>query len=157
MLKGFLKAAGGGEVNMVNAPDKAATLGLKVTESRMSVPGDFTELIEVSSGRPGESSSVAGTFFGATPRIVRINDRHVEARPSGVLLLLENRDRPGIVGLVGSMLGAKGVNIAGMSLSRNEAGGQALTVLNLDTPPDAGLVKELLALEAIESATVIQL
>jgi len=157
VLKGFLKAAVGGEVNMVNAPDKAATLGLKVAESRMSVPGDFTELIEVSAGHQGESISLAGTFFGATPRIVRINDRYVEARPSGVLLLLENRDRPGIVGLVGTMLGVHRVNIAGMSLSRNEAGGRALTVLNLDTPPDADLIKKLLALEDIESAHVIQL
>lgn len=101
--------------------------------------------------------SVAGTFFGATARIVRINGRPVEARPSGVLLLLENRDRPGIVGLVGTMLGAHHVNIAGMSLSRNEAGGKALTILNLDTAPDSGLIEKLLALEAIESACVIQL
>ncbi len=157
VLKGFLEAAGGGEVNQVNAPALATTLGVKVTESRISVPGDFTELIEVSAGCAGDSVSLAGTFFGSTPRIVRFNDRYVEARPSGVLLLLENRDRPGIVGTVGTMMGAHGVNIAGMSLSRNEAGGTALTVLNLDTAPDAAFLKELLALDDIESARVIQL
>ncbi len=157
VLKGFLKAAVGGEVNMVNAPDKAATLGVKVTESRVAASGDYTELMEVSAGSDGESVSVAGTFFGPTPRIVRINDRYVEARPSGVLLLLENRDRPGTVGMVGTRLGAHNINIAGMSLSRNEAGGRALTVLNLDTAPEEALIKELLALGNIESARVIQL
>ena len=88
VLKGFLEAAGGGEVNQVNAPALAATLGVKVTESRVSAPGDFTELIEVSAGCDGDSVSLAGTFFGSTPRIVRFNDRYVEARPAGCFCCL---------------------------------------------------------------------
>jgi len=157
VLKGFLLAAGGKEVNQVNAPALAENLGLKVTESRISAPGDFTELIELSAGCDGESVSVAGTYFGTTPRIVKINNRHVEARPEGVLLLLENRDRPGIVGMLGSVLGANKVNIAGMSLSRNEVGGEAITVLNLDTAPSRAVLDQLLAEGDIRSANVIQL
>jgi len=157
VLKGFLLAVGGREVNQVNAPALAANLGIKVTESRVSAPGDFTELIELSAGCDGDAVSVAGTFFGAKARVVKINNRHVEARPEGVLLLLENRDRPGIVGLVGSVLSNSKVNIAGMSLSRNEVGGVAITVLNLDTPPDEEVLKNLLAEEDIHSARVIQL
>jgi D-3-phosphoglycerate dehydrogenase len=157
VLKGYLLASSGHEVNAVNAPALAANLGLKVTESRVSVPGDFTELIDLSAGCDGEAVSVAGTYFGTTPRVVKINNRHVEARPDGVLLLLENRDRPGIVGMLGTVLGANNVNIAGMSLSRNEAGGEALTVLNLDTPPSEALLKKLLDEQDIHSATVIQL
>lgn len=157
VVKGFLETVGGAEVNQVNAPILAETLGLKVTESRVSVPGDFTELIELSAGCDDTSHSVAGTFFGTTPRIVKINERHVEAKPSGVVLLLENRDRPGIVGLVGTMIGSHKVNIAGMALSRNEVGGSALTVLNLDTAPGLELMKELLAVEDIYSAHVIEL
>ena len=152
-----LQKISGSEVNAVNAPALAETLGLEVTESRRSVPGEFTELIEVSAGCEGDAISVAGTFFGTTPRIVKINGRHVEAKPEGVLFLLENKDRPGIVGYVGSMMGKHGVNIAGMSLSRNEAGGQALTVLNLDSVPGPGLVKELLAESDIKTAEVVQL
>ncbi|MGA3170318.1 MAG: phosphoglycerate dehydrogenase [Chthoniobacteraceae bacterium] len=159
VLKGYLLAACGREVNQVNAPALAANLGIKVTESRVSAPGDFTDLIELSAGCDGESVSVAGTFFGTTPRLVKINNRHVEARPEGVLLLLENRDRPGIVGLLGSVLGANKVNIAGMSLSRNEAGGEAITVLNLDTPPSNEVLDKLkqMAEGDIRSAHVIQL
>ena len=157
VLKGYLFAAAGKEVNQVNAPALAAGLGINVTESRLSAPGDFTELIELSAGCGGEAVSVAGTYFGSTARVVKINNRHVEARPEGVLLILENRDRPGIVGMLGSVLGGSGVNIAGMSLSRNEAGGEAITVLNLDTPPKAEVIAKLLSESDIRSATVIQL
>ena len=157
VLKGYLFLSSGAEVNQVNAPALAANLGLKVTESRVSAPGDFTDLIELSAGCDGDAVSVAGTFFGTTPRIVKINNRHVEARPEGILLLLENRDRPGIVGMLGTVLGANTVNIAGMSLSRNEIGGEAITVLNLDTPPTEALLEKLLAEEDIHSAHVIQL
>jgi D-3-phosphoglycerate dehydrogenase / 2-oxoglutarate reductase len=157
VLKGFLENAGGSEVNQVNAPALAENLGLKVTESRVSSPGDFTELIEISAGCGSDAVSLAGTFFGSTPRIVKINDRHVEAKPAGILLLLENHDRPGIVGMVGSMMGTHNVNIAGMSLSRNEIGGKALTILNLDTAPGEEVIRDLLANKDIYSAHVIQL
>ena len=105
----------------------------------------------------GKSVSVAGAFFGATPRIVSINSRPVEARPHGVILVLENTDRPGIVGRIGTLLGDHGVNIATMSLSRNEAGGTALTVLNLDTAPNDDLLGKIRGSEDIRSAQVIQL
>ncbi len=119
VLKGFLQIAGGSEINEVNAPVFAETLG--------------------------------------TPRIVSINSRPVEARPHGVVLVLENTDRPGMVGRIGTLLGDHGVNIATMSLSRNQAGGTALTVLNLDTAPSEELLSEVRASEDIDSAQVIQL
>jgi D-3-phosphoglycerate dehydrogenase len=73
------------------------------------------------------------------------------------VLVLENTDRPGIVGRIGSLLGDHGVNIATMSLSRNQAGGTALTVLNLDTAPDETLLEKIRGSEDIKSAQVIKL
>jgi D-3-phosphoglycerate dehydrogenase len=157
VLKGFLQIAGGNEVNEVNAPAFAETLGLKVSESRLSAPGDYTDMLELSAIAEGKTVSVGGAFFGATPRIVSINSRPVEARPHGVLLVLENTDRPGMVGRIGTLLGDHGVNIATMSLSRNQAGGTALTVLNLDTALSEELLREVRASEDIHSAQVIQL
>ena len=157
VLKGFLQIAGGTEVNEVNAPAFAETLGLKVTESRLSAPGDYTDMLELSAIAEGKTVSVGGAFFGATPRIVSINSRPVEARPHGIVLVLENTDRPGMVGRIGTLLGDHGVNIATMSLSRNQAGGTALTVLNLDTPLSEELLSEVRASEDIHSAQVIQL
>ena len=92
-----------------------------------------------------------------TPRIVSVNSRPVEARPSGVVLVLENTDRPGMVGRIGTLLGNRGVNIATMSLSRNQAGGTALTVLNLDSAPDEDLLDEIRASEDIRNAQIIEL
>ena len=157
IMKGFLQMAGGADVNEVNAPAFAESLGLKVTESRLSALGDYTDLLELSAFAEGKTVSVGGAFFGATPRIVSINSRPVEARPHGVVLVLENTDRPGMVGRIGNLLGDHGVNIATMSLSRNQAGGTALTALNLDTAPDEALLAEIRASEDVHSAQVIEL
>src|SRR3989442_6946812 len=157
VLKGFLQVAGGSEVNEVNAPAFAETLGLKVSESRLSVPGDYTDILELSAMGEGKTVSVGGAFFGATPRIISINKRPVEAPPHGVVLVLENTHRPGMVGRIGTLLGDHGVNIATMSLSRNQAGGTALTVLNLDTAPSEELLAEIRASDDIHSAQVIEL
>ena len=157
VLKGFLQKAGGIDVNEVNALAYAESLGLKINETRLSAAGDYTDLLELSVATGGESVSVAGAFFGATPRIVSVNSRPVEARPHGVVLILENTDRPGIVGRIGTLLGDHGVNIATMSLSRNQAGGTALTVLNLDTIPDEALLAKIRESEDIRSAQVIEL
>ena len=74
-----------------------------------------------------------------------------------MVLVLENTDRPGMVGRIGTLLGEHGVNIATMSLSRNQEGGTALTVLNLDTTPTPELMAAIGASEDIHSAQVIQL
>ncbi len=157
VLKAFLQNAGGTDVNEVNAPAFAESLGLRVTETRLSALGDYTDLLELSATAEGKTVSVGGAFFGATPRIVSVNSRPVEARPHGVILVLENTDRPGIVGRIGTLLGEHNVNIATMSLSRNQAGGTALTVLNLDNAPDEKLLQEIRASGDIHSAQVIQL
>ncbi len=73
------------------------------------------------------------------------------------MLVLENTDRPGMVGRIGTLLGDHGVNIATMSLSRNQAGGTALTVLNLDTMMDDEILERIRASDDIKSAQIIQL
>lgn len=159
ILTGFLKHVGGEEVNSVNCRSMADSLGLDVQEIRSSEQTDFNEWLHVAVTSGDQRISVGGTFFGAKndPRIVRVNSRPVEVTPSGVVLLLENNDVPGIVGKVGTVLGARGVNIASMSLSRNEVGGRALTLLNLDSTPSEDTLQELLTNPAIESAKVINL
>lgn len=157
VLTGFLQHAGGTGVNQVNAPTLANSLGLKVSESRHSDSGEFSEWIEVRATSGEETVSARGTFFGSKPRLVMVNHRFVEAAPEGVILMLENRDRPGIVGHVGSILGEHNVNIASMSLGRLEAGGHVLTLLNLDTTPGKDLMQRLLADHDIFSVKLILL
>ena len=128
-----------------------------MVESRVSDSGEFTDLVSVTAEDSGQSATVAGTFFGQKPRVVLINGRYIEAQPEGVLLLLENKDRPGIVGHIGTLLGKHQVNIASMSLGRDTAGGTALTVLNLDSAPDDKVMAELLGDKDIVSARILKL
>jgi D-3-phosphoglycerate dehydrogenase / 2-oxoglutarate reductase len=159
ILTGFLKHTGGEEVNSVNVRSVAAARGIAVEEIKSTEQTDFNEWLHVAVWSGNTHVSIGGTFFGARnePRIVRVNSNPVEATPSGVILLLENHDVPGIVGRIGTILGAHNVNIASMSLSRNEVGGRALTLLNLDSAPGGELLSKLLESGDIFSARVIQL
>ncbi len=145
ILKGFLERISGREVNPVNAITLASKLGFKVEEIRTASLTDYTELVQLTASSEKEASSIAGAFFGTmnNPRIVRINEYLVEAVPEGVILLMANQDRPGIVGWIGNILGKHQINIAGMSLSREKAGGKALTVINLDSIPDEKVLSEI--------------
>ncbi|MCG3150501.1 MAG: D-3-phosphoglycerate dehydrogenase [Verrucomicrobiae bacterium] len=141
ILIGLLSKAQGAEINYVNAPVVAGNLGLRVEEIKTAESEDYTELITVRA----DGHSVAGTFYGSlnNPRIVRINDMPVEAIPTGVVFLMTNTDRPGIVGWIGTIMGKHGINIAGMSLGRDKLGGKALTVLNLDSAPTEAVLAEI--------------
>jgi D-3-phosphoglycerate dehydrogenase len=103
--------------------------------------------------------SAGGTFFGSpnNPRIVRLFSQAVEIPVSGTLLLLNNKDRPGIVGYLGTLLSKHNVNIASMSLGRDTAGGRALTVLSLDSEPPLAVLDELKKDADISNVKVITL
>ena len=73
------------------------------------------------------------------------------------MLLVKNADRPGIVGLLGTVLGKHGINIANMSLSRKTVGGYALTVLSLDSVPPAELLAEIQKDPDISNVRVVKL
>ena len=103
--------------------------------------------------------SAGGTFFGSpnNPRIVRVLSQPVELNLEGIFLLLNNKDKPGIVGYLGTLLGKHGVNIASLSLSRDSAGGQALSVFQLDTVPPQGMLDEIGRDADISNIRVIKL
>jgi D-3-phosphoglycerate dehydrogenase len=145
VLKGFLEMAGGKEVNQVNVHTLATSLGLEVQEVKSSEETDFNEWLHVAVFSDGQKISAAGSIFGAKslPRIVRLNSQPVEIVPEGVLFLMNNKDRPGMVGYIGTLMGRHNINIASMSLNRDTAGGKALTVLNLDSVPPAVLLAEI--------------
>lgn len=159
VLNGFLQNAAGSEVNTVNVRAMAESLGLLVEERKSNEETDFAEWLHVAAVSGEERRSVGGTFFSsrAHPRVVRINSQPVEIIPEGVLLLLRNTDRPGMVGHIGSMLGQAGVNIGSMSLHRDQEGGKALTVLNLDSVPPEAVLQQMADDEAISDIHVIEL
>lgn len=145
VLLGFLASAAGKDVNVVNVRTLASGLGLRIEEVKSNEETDFHEWLHVAAYSGDERVSAGGTFFSSrhSPRIVRLFSQPVEIVPEGVLLLLNNKDRPGMVGHIGSLMGRHNVNIASMSLHRDCAGGMALTVLNLDSMPPQALIEDL--------------
>jgi D-3-phosphoglycerate dehydrogenase len=157
ILKGLLFECSEVAVNEVNAPRTAQNLGIKVLETRTSEGGEYTDLISIEATRGDSHYEVAATIYGVHPRIVRLNGHNLEASPEGILLLVENQDRPGMIGWIGTLLAKHKINIASMSLSRGETGGKALSVLNLDSTPSAELIKEIEAEAGILSVRVVKL
>ncbi|HLP00664.1 MAG TPA: phosphoglycerate dehydrogenase [Opitutaceae bacterium] len=157
--RGFLRRISGEEVNYVNAPMLLQRLGVNVEVVKSNSECDYTDLIVVeATGADGSVNSARGTLIGKTqqPRIVGINGREVEVPAEGKLLVLENVDQPGMVGLVGTLLGKDGVNIADMSLSRLTPGGTAYMVVLVDNEPSEAARKEIKGNPAIKLAKFVQ-
>ncbi|HUA38460.1 MAG TPA: phosphoglycerate dehydrogenase [Candidatus Sulfopaludibacter sp.] len=160
VLQGFLASSAIKDVNNVNVRAAAASIGITVEEKKSDEPVTFNEWLHVQIFNNGQKLiSAGGTFFGSpnNPRIVRLYSTPVEIPISGTLLLLNNKDRPGIVGYLGTLLGKHKVNIANMSLTRDTAGGLALTVLNLDSAPPPAVLEELQKDADISNVKVIKL
>jgi D-3-phosphoglycerate dehydrogenase len=133
VLKGLLQYQTE-EVNLVNARMVAEERGIKVVEATAARSEDYASLVRVVAVTEAGESSVSGTVFGTTPRIVKINLFPIDAELTGGMLMLENLDVPGVVGRVGTFLGEKGINIAGFNLGRKEPGGTAVSLINVDNP-----------------------
>ncbi len=159
ILRGLLEPSVGQDLNSVNVRAIARNRGLVVEEKRSDEPVTFNEWLHVAVYSGSEKTSAGGTFFGSpdNPRIVRLFSTATEIPISGVLLLIRNKDRPGIVGHLGTLLGRHQVNIASMTLSRDHAGGQALTVLNLDSIPSEAALAEMRADPDITYIRVVRL
>ncbi|AUX10625.1 D-3-phosphoglycerate dehydrogenase/2-oxoglutarate reductase [Halalkaliarchaeum desulfuricum] len=146
------------QVNAVSAPRLADERGIDVTESKRRKADDFRSLVTVTVGNGETSISVCGTLFADDdPRIVRIDGFRVDAIPYGHMLVVRNRDEPGVLGLIGTALGDAGVNIAGMFNARQTHGGEAITVYNLDHPIPESVHEELLADDRITEVNEIVL
>ncbi|MGB0579824.1 MAG: phosphoglycerate dehydrogenase [Limisphaerales bacterium] len=159
VLKSFLEHAGGKDANQVNVLALAESLGLEVDSVVSSEDTDYAEWIHVAVHSDDGKVSAGGTVIGKNhqPRIVRLNGMPVEIEPAGVVFLLTNKDRAGIVGEIGTLMGKHELNIANMTLARDCAGGEALTVLHLDSVPSDDAIAEVTQTTGITSAKVVNL
>lgn len=157
-LRGLLAVILEENVTDVSAPALARQRGLRITESRTPASENFASLLEAELRTDRGIWRVAGTlFYRKEPRIVRIDDFALEAVPSGWMLVSSNADVPGVIGRIGTLFGAHGINIAGIQLGRERPGGRAVAVLNLDTPVPDAVLAELRAFPDILSAKLIKL
>jgi D-3-phosphoglycerate dehydrogenase len=157
-LKGLLTPVMESAVNYVNAPVIAKERGVQMVESKGERAGDFTSSITVKARNGKESLEIEGAIFGSKhPRIVRVNDFYLEAVPEGYILVLQNKDVPGVVGIIGTILGKNDINIAGMELGRSEKGGNAISFTHVDEAVNKKALDELRALPQVVSATLVKL
>jgi len=149
-LKGFLQSKLSDPVNVVNAQILAREAGIRVLEVRAAEPQDFTALITATlRGRDGERSAAGALFGKREPRLVRLDEFHLDALPKGDMLIVSNDDRPGMVGRIGSAIGAASVNIAYLSLGRDRSGGRAIAVFNLDSSVPDDLLRDIAAIGGV--------
>ncbi len=132
-LKGLLETVQKERVNYVNAPLLAAGRGMRVTESRNKDATGYPNLLRCRVvGAKGEAV-YAGTVFGRDEqKIVEVMGNKVDVTPTPYMLIVENRDVPGMIGKVGTILGECQVNIASMQVGRQHVGSQAMMILNVD-------------------------
>ncbi len=128
-------------VNMVNASIVAEERGIKVSVSSSRRARDFTSMMRVRAVTTDHESEVAGALFGNNQgRIVRINGFNLEAIPRGHMLIIFNRDVPGVLGRIATFIGENGINISRLYLGRKKIGETALAIIQIDqSMPDAAL------------------
>ncbi|MGE4652618.1 MAG: phosphoglycerate dehydrogenase [Myxococcota bacterium] len=156
VLKGLLEPVSE-QVNMVNAPVVAQEHGIRVIESKASGSADFASTITTRVKGRSDRMIVGAIFQDHQPRIVRIDDFMLEAIPEGPTLLILNRDQPGVVGTVGTILGDAGLNISRMQLALQLSRGEAAMLVNLTSVPPAEVLGSLRELPNVISAELLEL
>jgi D-3-phosphoglycerate dehydrogenase len=156
-IKGLLSPIMEETVNFVNALNLAKERGIKFEEIKSSEGTDYVSSVAVKLKSDKSSLFLEGTLFANQyPRIVRVDDFYMEIIPSEFMAFVANRDKPGVIGKIGTILGKRSINIAEMSFGRKEKGGDALTILSVDSPLTEDVIEEILADEKIISLKFIK-
>ncbi len=123
------------DVNYVNAPFLIKQRGISITETKSEMEADFANSIAITVVTDKGETVIEGTAFGKKDiRIVRIDQLHINVRPTGYILLIYNSDQPGMIGVMGTILGEHGINIADMTVGRSRLWELAVTLINVDSP-----------------------
>lgn len=158
ILKGLLTPILQETVNYINAKSLSKERGINVFESKVEKEEDFTNLISLELVVEGKKHKVAGTLFtNNEPRIVNVDSLYVETIPQGHMLFLENWDKPGVIGNLGTLLGKNKINIAGMTFGRDKPGGKAVSALNIDNAVSEKVLSQIKKLDNILSVKLVKL
>ncbi|MEY4972355.1 MAG: hypothetical protein RL399_312 [Actinomycetota bacterium] len=160
-LKGALQATGSEDVTYVNAPGLAAERGVTSSVSTSADSPEYRSMISLHAAlASGHQIKVDGTLMGIkkTEKIIAIDGFDLDLPPTENLLFLRYTDKPGVVGAVGNTLGAAKINIAGMQVSREAAGGKALMALTVDSPVSDSVtetIKKEIAADLVRSVSLV--
>ena len=145
-------------VNIVNAELLARERGIEIVEQTNPKKGDFSTLIKADVITDKKTYTAAGTLFGNQYlRLVQVGPYHLDSFMDGIMVIFTHHDVPGLIGFIGTIFGKHRVNIAQMTVGRQQPGGEAIAVLNLDGHPPEEAINEVLAHPQISSLSVVKL
>jgi D-3-phosphoglycerate dehydrogenase len=157
-LKGMLTPHLAQSVNFVNAEQIAQQRGIDIAATMHPMPVDYTNLVTFRVSSATDETCVSATLFSEkNQRIVSVNNFRVEFKPEGTLLYIINKDVPGVVGKVGTILGDREINIAEYNLARETSGGKALAIVTIDSVLDADTMNALRFFQAIDEVKQVRL
>jgi len=144
LAKGILTPILEEGVNTINALNMMKERGINIKEIISSEEGEYVNAIALDIATEKEPFSLLGTLSSnKQPRIVKINNVYVEASPFGHMLFINNNDKPGIVGAIGTILASANINIAGITLGRENQQGVAVSVVNVDSEIPESVIEKL--------------
>jgi D-3-phosphoglycerate dehydrogenase len=158
-VKGLLARASDEGVNFVNAEYLAEQRGITVTETKKSETRDYVSLLVLRAKTPHGPIDIGATLLGMNdqPRIVTALGYELDMVPAKRMAFFTYKDRPGVIGKVGTIMGEAQINIGTMDVGRGEAGGTALMVLSLDTPMPQEVLDRIAADLEVEDAWYVEL
>src|SRR5688572_28357458 len=146
------------QANIVNADVLLKERGIELLEQTRTDMGAFSSVVIAELSTEDRTYKAAATVLGhGMPRLVQLDDFRLESYLDGVMLIFKHKDVPGIIGMVGTVFGKHGVNIAQMTVGREAPGGEAIGILNLDVKPSEKALAEVAENQAITSIKVIEL
>ena len=158
LVKGVLSPILQETVNFINAVAMAKQRGIEIREVKSSKEGEFITLIQLEIKTDKETRRIAATLSAnKQPRIVKIDEYYVEISPLGEMIVIQNWDRPGIIGNLGTLLGEHNINIASMTFGRQSPGGKAISVFNVDSAVTPEILDKIRKTDNILAVKVIKL
>ncbi len=158
VIKNLLQGSIEERINLINASIIAQNRGITVTEHKKTGCKNYASLITTEVSTNKGKIIVGGTVMRDEPHIVRINNYWLDIKPGqGYLLFCDNKDRPGLIGQVGTITGKANINVSSMHLSRLKPGGAALMILEMDEPLDEAQMEQIRNLPGVSSAVVVKL
>ena len=157
-VQGLLEPISDIPVNLVNARLLAQQRGLDVVETRSSTPEHYTSLVRLTVNTARGHTSVAGVISDGRAHVVQIDDYELHLPPTpGYVLVTQHTDRPGVIGLVGTLLGQADVNISSMQVGRRAPRGEALMLLSVDEPIPPAVVEQIRHAAGLATLKLIKL
>jgi D-3-phosphoglycerate dehydrogenase len=161
VLVGLFRPVLSSAVTLVNARAIAEQRGVEVIESQSSRPRNFTSLISVKLHTEGGERWIEGAVFAPSePRLVLLDGVAVEATLAGALIVIQNSDRPGVIGEVGTILGRHDVNIVRFALGRGPSGAVGVVTVESDSAHPSlrdDILEEIQQVPAVRRAHLVRL